>query len=182
MDINKIKFYQDTIQLKGLSYRFLDSSHTIAGLFYSYEENKNYKFKFLPGSINSIFGETNGKRDTIAGIMLAPGLRNYGYFEMNIIPDGGSYIFQLVNESGNVVFYKNVPRETLVKIPFVNPGKYHVRLIKDDNKNGRWDGGDLKTKHEPEEVIYYPKVINMKANWEMTGLKFDLNPKPVKKL
>ena len=79
------------------------------------------------------------------------------------------------------MFYKNVPRETLVKIPFVNPGKYHVRLIKDDNKNGRWDGGDMKTKRQPEEVIYYPKLINMKANWEMTGLKFDLSSKPVRK-
>lgn len=180
INLDKVKFYQDTIPLKGLTYRFLDSSHTTAGLFYSYEENKSYKFKFLPGSINSIFNETNGKRDTVIGTMIAPGLKNYGYFEMDIIPDASNYIFQLVNDGGNVVFYKNVPRETLVKIPFVNPGKYRVRLVKDDNKNGRWDGGDLKTKREPEEVIYYPKTINMKANWEMTDMKFNLNSKPSK--
>jgi len=180
INLNKVKFYEDTASLKGLAYRFLDSAHTTAGLFYNYEENKNYKFKFLPGSINSIFNETNGKHDTIVGTMTAPGLKSYGYFEMDVIPDGSNYIFQLVNESGSVVFYKNVPRETLVKIPFVNPGKYRVRLIKDDNKNGRWDGGDMKTKREPEEVIYYPKLINMKANWEMTGMKFDLNPKSKK--
>ena len=181
IDLKRVKFYEGTTSLKGLTYRFLDSCHTTVGLFFNYEENRNYKFKFFPGSINSIFNETNAKRDTIVGTMTAPGLKNYGYFEMDVVPDASNYIFQLVNESGNVIFYKNVPRETLVKIPFVNPGKYHVRLIKDDNKNGKWDGGDMKTKREPEEVIYYPKLINMKANWEMTGLKFDLNPKPVKK-
>ena len=54
-------------------------------------------------------------------------------------------------------------------------------MIKDDNHNQRWDAGDLKTKTQPETVIYYPPTINMKANWEMTGLKFDLTKQATKK-
>jgi len=175
INLAKVLFYKDTSMVKDLKYKNIDDNRTVLALLYNYEDGKNYKFKFLPGAVSSIFGDKN--KDTIQANLIIPGLKNYGYFEITTITDEGNYIFQLVNESGTVTFYKNVSRETLVKIPFVNPGKYKARLIKDENKNGRWDGGDIKTRREPEVVFYYPGTFNIKANWELVGTKFDLTKK-----
>lgn len=50
---------------------------------------------------------------------------------------------------------------------YVEPGKYGIRIIWDDNQNMRWDVGDFGTRQQPEPVMYYPKPIELRANWEM---------------
>jgi len=59
---------------------------------------------------------------------------------------------------------------------YLMPGKYAARLIVDENKNGRWDTGDFKTRKQPEMVYYYPQLIEFKANWEALQ-DWDLNAK-----
>jgi hypothetical protein len=169
---NMIVLRKDTSRIKKMTYNYLDSNHTHVRIYADWEENGNYSLNILPGALVSLFGDKI--KDTIKSGFVAPSLINFGNLEMTIIADDKNYIFQLVNESDQVIFYKNVSRETLVKIPFVNPGIYRVRVIKDSNHNGQWDGGDVKTKAQPEEVYYYPKPINIKANWELAGLKFDV--------
>jgi len=36
----------------------------------------------------------------------------------------------------------------------------------DANKNGKWDTGFLAGNLQPEEVVYFPKVIKLKSNFE----------------
>ena len=49
----------------------------------------------------------------------------------------------------------------------MNPGaKYYVRLLEDRNGNGVWDTGNYALGIQPEEVYYFPKVWEMKANFE----------------
>jgi len=175
-----IKVYKDSVPVKDVSVRYLDSAHTSFAIVFNSEEIA-YKVKIWPGSVVALFGDKT--KDTVQNIVNMPGLRTTGYFEMNTFTGSGNYIFQLINETGQVVFYKNVSRETLVKIPFVNPGKYRARIIKDDNKNGKWDGGDLRKRTQAEDVYYYKEELNIKANWELVGMKFDIYQKqaPVKK-
>ena len=45
-------------------------------------------------------------------------------------------------------------------------GKYYVRLIEDYNGNGVYDTGDYETGLQPDLAYYYPKVINIKKNWD----------------
>jgi hypothetical protein len=39
-------------------------------------------------------------------------------------------------------------------------------LILDPNKNGKWDTGFLASQLQPEEVVYYPKIIKVRSNFE----------------
>jgi 5-hydroxyisourate hydrolase-like protein (transthyretin family) len=172
VNMGKVILKKDTATIKKASVVFLDSNHTTMKFVFDFEENTSYSLNILPGAFVSIFNEK--MKDTVKNIFNTPGLRGYGNLEITIIGNDKNYIFQLVNESDQVVFYKYVSRETLVKIPFVNPGKYRVRVINDENKNGRWDGGDVIKRQQPEEVFYYPTPINIKANWELAGLKFDV--------
>lgn len=50
---------------------------------------------------------------------------------------------------------------------YIKPGDYFVRLFIDSNENGIWDTGNLDTRIQPEEVMYFSKKLTLKANWEM---------------
>lgn len=49
---------------------------------------------------------------------------------------------------------------------FVNPGDYEIRILFDDNKNGKWDHGDYSKKLQPEKVITLKDKLAIKANWD----------------
>jgi len=41
------------------------------------------------------------------------------------------------------------------------------------NKNRIWDAGDYLKKQQSEEVIYFPKPLDVRANWDVEQ-PFDL--------
>ena len=46
------------------------------------------------------------------------------------------------------------------------PGEYEVRILFDENNNGKWDAGDYSKKLQPEITLALPKKISIKADWE----------------
>lgn len=60
--------------------------------------------------------------------------------------------------------------KTVNTSPFVfkniKPATYHLRLIVDENKNGRWDSGDYTRKKQPEHVLVFPSELLIKSNFE----------------
>jgi uncharacterized protein (DUF2141 family) len=49
----------------------------------------------------------------------------------------------------------------------IDPGTYYARLFIDRNANGKWDTGCVTDSIQPEEVYYYPKKVDLKANWDV---------------
>lgn len=66
---------------------------------------------------------------------------------------------------------KPVRRELLDKghaeFFFLNPGKYYARIVDDANGNKQWDTGLYADKLQPEQVYYYPHVLEVRALWDM---------------
>jgi hypothetical protein len=49
----------------------------------------------------------------------------------------------------------------------INSGEYEIRILYDDNKNGKWDPGSwYKPRRQPERVVLIPQKINIRANWD----------------
>ena len=46
------------------------------------------------------------------------------------------------------------------------PGEYEIRILYDDNKNGKWDPGNYSEKLQPEKVITLTQTIAIRANWD----------------
>ncbi|MGC4101299.1 Ig-like domain-containing domain [Ferruginibacter sp.] len=46
------------------------------------------------------------------------------------------------------------------------PGEYEIRILFDDNNNGRWDPGSYSKKLQPEKVIALPKKISIRESWD----------------
>lgn len=66
---------------------------------------------------------------------------------------------------------KPVRRELLDKghaeFFFLNPGKYYARIVDDANGNKQWDTGLYADKLQPEQVYYYPHMLEVRALWDM---------------
>lgn len=46
------------------------------------------------------------------------------------------------------------------------PGEYEIRVLYDENNNGKWDSGSYPAQLQPEITITFPEKISIKANWE----------------
>ncbi|NDK18970.1 MAG: hypothetical protein GW912_08225, partial [Zetaproteobacteria bacterium] len=67
--------------------------------------------------------------------------------------------------------YLEKPQE--VSFLNIDPEKYLIRVIYDENKNRIWDTGNFLKHINPEEVIYFKNELDVRANWEITEV-FDL--------
>ena len=68
------------------------------------------------------------------------------------------------NNQGSNVLFKNIP-----------PGKYYLRVIYDDNVNNEWDYGTILSNKISEEIVYFEKEIEIRSNWVIEDLVFDVN-------
>jgi hypothetical protein len=46
------------------------------------------------------------------------------------------------------------------------PGEFEVRILFDENNNGKWDAGNYAKKLQPEITLALPQKISIKADWE----------------
>lgn len=46
------------------------------------------------------------------------------------------------------------------------PGDYSVKILFDENNNGKWDPGNYSKKMQPEKVLNLDMKLSVKANWD----------------
>ena len=74
-------------------------------------------------------------------------------------------LIELIDEKFKVVKQTYLEANAPVFFEHITPGKYFIRLIVDQNKNKIWDPGNFLDKLAPERVVYYPSIIELRANW-----------------
>lgn len=79
-------------------------------------------------------------------------------------PDIPAFV-ELLNTSDAVQRAEKVDNET-VTFRYLTPGKYYARFIEDFNGNGEYDTGNYDLQLQPDLSYYYPKIINIKKNWD----------------
>ncbi len=94
-----------------------------------------------------------------------------GLLTGKVTTDYPSYFIQLLdNEFKVVAEQKNVATYTFREIA---PGEYFIRIMIDENENGKWDPGNIHLNRLPEKVIIYQDADGnsktaIRANWEIT--------------
>ena len=100
---------------------------------------------------------------------------SYGQVFFNISGAKDGDFVELLDSKDEVVRTVNVVNGR-ADFYYLDPGKYAARLIRDVNGNGIWDTGNYEQHLQPEEVFYYPQMIEFKANFDVLQ-DWDLNAK-----
>ncbi|MFD2144221.1 hypothetical protein [Mucilaginibacter antarcticus] len=85
---------------------------------------------------------------------------------MNVPDSTKSYVVELLNEQRVPIRRDVITKKT--KLSYLNyyVGKFTVRVVYDNNKNGKWDSGIVAKKSQPENIWVYEKTFTLRPNWE----------------
>lgn len=125
-----------------------------------------YSIRF-PDSV--FFGYSGKTNDTTQINFNVPAEDQYGHLYVDFaVPDSSKqYIVQLMSEKEVVLKQFIVKTSQRLHFPYLSPVKYLIKIIEDRNFNGRWDTGDYLKNQQPERVNYFPKEIEIRANWDV---------------
>jgi len=76
-------------------------------------------------------------------------------------------LVELTDKTGKVKATEYTESSPTIEFLALEPDIYTLRIIYDDNKNKVWDTGSYMEKRQSEEVIYFPKEIDVRANWDV---------------
>lgn len=126
-------------------------------------ENNQYNIIMYPGAVKDFFGQ---QTDTLNYRVNTSAYGDYGTINMTLInPESFPIIVELTNEQSEAVDQVYLTENKPFSFNYIPPGNYYVRLIYDQNGNGKWDTGNYLQKLQPEPVIYREGVIEINSNW-----------------
>ena len=133
-------------------------------IFDTLPHRTNFRLVVPDSSFFDYFGQTN--EDTLTMRFRTNSPETYARLEV-ILPNKpeGSLILQVLNERMDLVEQRIMESNKEI-FPTLRPGRYRLRLIVDENKNGRWDPGNVRERRQPEPVFVLPKVLSLEAGWE----------------
>jgi uncharacterized protein (DUF2141 family) len=146
------------------------------------EEDENYKLSFSKGALTDFYEKSN---DSLSVKFSTRAFADYGNLVVNLqnvkrFP----VIVELTNSKGDAIATTYTDKNTSLNFNLLDPAKYTLRAIYDDNKNSIYDPGNFLAKQYSEEVIYFSKEVDVRANWDVVQA-FDLSipytPEPKKK-
>lgn len=128
------------------------------------DEEEKYTIELLPGAIKDFYDTEN---DSLKYNFSTKQLSDYGNLKINLSNvKRFPFIIELLDK--NEVLYKTTStKETSIYFETIEPKLYTLRIIFDDNANNEWDTGDYLAKKQAEEIIYFPKLIDVRANWDV---------------
>jgi len=93
---------------------------------------------------------------------------SYGIIKGNVYSEFEFFTIQLLKGQREVI--KEISNKKQYEFKNVDPGNYSIRVIIDNNANGKWDPGNIFENIEPEYIYFFPEEITIRANWELTDI------------
>ncbi len=135
-----------------------------------------YEIKIDSNSIINIFGQNN---DKLKQTFTIKSETEYANLVLKITPFDSTAVFCLVDKNDKIIRKEKTKKEG-VKVAFIEPNEYFVRIFLDTNNNGKWDTGNFLENRQPEKVFYYPKKLTLVKNWDFEET-IDLYSTPLEK-
>lgn len=176
IDKEKIILMEDSTSRRNFQLQKDTATNNLYHLRFNWKAKRNYQLTIEENAISSIFDDKN--KELKANFTLDE-TDNFGdiKFLINGLDSNVNYIVELTNDNKDKILNKRIIRNTnelrYTKFP---GGKYILRIIKDINGNGRWDGADVFNKIQAEPIWYLDKPFTIRANWEQSETispKFD---------
>ena len=165
-DSSKIRLYTDSAYNPVAVYKFeKDSNNRKLQLAISWKEDILYHIILNKDFAEDSFGKKLLKTDTLS--FKTKKLAEYGSLQLKFrnLDLSKNPVLQFVT---NDFIYKSFPLgSSSFSQQLFLPGEYELRILYDENKNGKWDPGDFFGKHkQPEIVKPVERKITVKAAWQ----------------
>ena len=128
-------------------------------------QKKPIVFILGKGFLNSIDNDSSKRQIIKLPTALT---NNTGKFSMKVITNKTNYFVELLNDNDKVIETVKDKKEFYFdKLP---AGNYKFRVYIDENKNGKWDTGNIYTRQEPENTFFYKQkdgkyTVPLRENW-----------------
>ncbi len=137
--------------------------------------DQKYIFEIDSAGFTDIYGHVCKKQEIEFELQ---SFEQYATLILNITGAKPNSVVQLLSAKEDVVEQKPIESEQIT-FKFLHPGKYRVRMFVDENQNNQWDTGKYAEKRQPEEIYYFNKELNLRANWEITETWSDFLSTPL---
>lgn len=175
-DANKIILLEDSV--KRTNFQLIKDSVDFLKYYitYPWKNKRTYDLKFNPGAFTAIF---NAKNKEATKRFTLESADNFGTMALKVeVPDTTkNYILEFIDEKKNPVKSYFINKSETISFAKYPTGKYFVRVIYDENKNNKWDTGNLKAGTQPEKIWYSDTDMSLKANWDRE-LSLTIPPPP----
>lgn len=178
LDTTKIVFASDSTFTPVSGYSFIkDSTGKQITLQYPWKENTQYHLIFDKDFGVDTLGNKLLKDDTISFVTRKTA--DYGSIRLKLLNLDTSRNPVLLLLQNNLVVDSAIMTSPDFYRQLLPPGEYELRILEDNNKNGKWDPGEFFGKHkQPELIKPLARKINIKPNWEN---EFEVDSKAVVK-
>ncbi len=132
-------------------------------------------FTFKKGVFQSIENDSSGVRPLISYPIRKPAefgtisgqVRTAAYkkFRIQLMDEGWKEVEQEIADATNF------------KFTYVKAGKKRIRVLIDENGDGKWERGDFKNRIPPEKVFFFKEIIEVKPNWDYEDNVINLDGK-----
>ena len=149
-----------------------DSIYRVVSGYYKRLNPKIISFLIPKGEFISITKDTLG---VTSQELRVRGKDYYGDFsgEVKGVNKNKKYFVELVDENFSTI-YKNEILFPFFSFKSISPGKYYLRVVNDVNDNFEWDYFGIKSKRQAERVFYYQEEIEIRSNWSVEDVVFDV--------
>ena len=166
IDTSKITLFdKDTIAVKFTT--LLSDKENSIGIIFDKQPKQKYKFTAFPDAFSDIFSIKN---DTLNYNFTTNEIEDYGRITLNVnnVNSKNLIVELLTGTKEFVVVQRNFIATTeSIVFDLLEPKKYTIRVIIDENKNNKWDTGNFLKRQLPEIILYHKEInqAELRANY-----------------
>lgn len=164
-DTTKVQFFDSSKTLLSNYHWIKDSTGKQMSLVYTWTPGMPYKIIIDKDVAKDTLGNQLTKNDTLSFVTKKE--EDYGSLRLKFdhLENSKNPVLQFVQQDKIVKSVSITDPVWFEKL--VNPGEYELRILFDNNKNGKWDPGKFFGVHQqPEKILLLPVKITIKSNWE----------------
>lgn len=164
-DSVRLYIKQDTL-FNPVKYTAIDDTVNICrkALKIKWEPGAEYRLDIDSLAATDIYGLWNGPFSQAVKVTT---MDKYGvlYIDVDSVP--ANALLQIVDGKGNVVRQNYLKPNGKAGFRYLKPADYMIRVLVDDNRDGKWTTGSFKDRRQPEKVIYYMEKVTVRQNWDI---------------
>jgi len=164
IDFQKIRLTDSSFKTIAGAQLSLDSTRKVLTLRSAWKEGTDYFLILDKDAVKDTTGSQLSKADSIR--FRTKEKKDYGNLLLRFTKLDTSRLIVLLFLKGEDIVRSVPVTAGTWNDPLFEPGEYDLRILYDDNNNGKWDPGSYSSKRQPEKVITLPKKMSVRAGWD----------------